>query len=473
MDSEYSGKKATEKIAVIGLGASGEAAVRLALAKGAEVHVSDASNDPAVADRGAGLRDLGARVELGGHALAPLVSADTVVASPGIPPDSPVLSALRARGVRWISEPDFACRFLSSPLIVVTGTNGKTTTAALAAHLLAGAGLTAALGGNVSGAMAAPASALAALEPPPDRIVLELSSFQLAETRRLRPAVGVMTNLASDHLDRYGSLEAYYRDKRRLFELGGDSTTWVLNADDPRVLEMSRDAPGKRLAFSLERPSRPGAWLSGRDFVMDLEGSERQPSGGQSERIAGVDDLQLAGGHNQANALAALLAAAAAGADPGIAAAALSTFAPLPHRLEPVGTIGGVRWINDSKATNVAAARSALAAMKGPLALLLGGQDKGEDFRELVPALRDKARVVLAYGAAAERAAKQIGPAAGGDVEVRVVRGGFEEVVAEGQALARAGETLLLSPACASFDMFANYEVRGDAFRALAGRMSQ
>lgn len=436
------------------------------------------------------MRNMGAGVRVGGHALEPLVAADTVVASPGIAPDSPVLSALRARGVGWVSEPDFASRFLSSPLIVVTGTNGKTTTAALAAHLLSAAGLSAALGGNVSGAVGRPASALAALDPPPDRIVLELSSFQLADSRRLRPAVGVMTNLAADHMDRYESLAAYYRDKRRLFELGGESTTWVLNSDDPQVCEMGRAAPGRRWGFSLERPSRPGAWLSGRDVMIDVGGAAGRPEhassretapasgraagkapgrAGDPERIAGAGDVRLAGRHNQANALAALLAAAAAGADCRVAAAALSSFAPLPHRLEPVGVVGGVRWINDSKATNVAAARCALAAADGPLVLLLGGHEKGEDFGVLAPALRDKARLVLAYGAAGERAAAEIGAAAGG-VDVRVAGGAFEDVVAAAQALAKPGDTLLLSPACASFDMFASYEARGDAFRELARR---
>jgi len=417
---------------------------------------------------------MGAGVELGGHALAPLVAADTVVASPGIPPDSPVLSDLRARGVGWVSEPDFASRFLSSPLIVVTGTNGKTTTAALAAHLLSAAGLSAALGGNVGGAMGPPAASLAALEPPPARIVLELSSFQLAGVRGLRPSVGVMTNLAADHMDRYGSLAAYYRDKRRLFERGDESTTWVLNADDPQVLEMSRGAPGTRLNFSLEGPARPGAWLDGRKLLIDLDGTAHASGeAGGPEQVAEAGDVRPAGRHNQANALAALLAAVAAGADPRAAAAAFSTFPSLPHRLETVGTVGGVRWVNDSKATNMAAVRSALAGTDGDVVLLLGGQDKGEDFRELVPALLNKARVVLAYGAVRDRAAAEIESMAGDGVDVRTAHGTFEDVVAEARALARPGETLLLSPACASFDMFANYEERGDAFRALARRASQ
>ncbi len=472
-----------EKVAVIGLGASGEAAARLALARGAEVHVSDASNDPAVAARGAALRQLGADVRLGGHPLAPLVAANQVVASPGIPPGAPVLAALRARRVDWVSEPEFASRFLQSPLILVTGTNGKTTTSALAAHLLSEAGLRTALGGNVGGGLGAPASALADMAPAPDRIVLELSSYQLAGTRRMRAAVGVMTNLAADHLDRYGSLAAYHADKRRLFDLGGDATTWVLNADDPAALAMSRGAPGKRLFFSTKRPCAPGAWAAGGNVEMDLGGDgppEDGAPGSGAARMARAADLQLIGGHNLANALAALLAAVAAGADPRAAAAALPSFGPLPHRLEPVGVVDGVRWVNDSKATNVAATRSALAGMDGPVVLLLGGEDKGEDFGGLAASLPGTVRAVVAYGAAGARAAEEMRMALGraraakgaAPAGVRVARagGGFEDAVARAHGLASPGDTLLLSPACASFDMFTNYEARGEAFRSLAER---
>ena len=503
-------KENAQSVGVIGLGASGEAAARLALAKGAEVHVSDASADPAVAARAARLRALGADVRLGGHALAPLAAANTVVASPGIPPSAPVLAALRERGVDCVSEPEFASRFLSSPLILVTGTNGKTTTAALTAHLLSEAGFRTALGGNVGGGLAPPASALAGASPVPDWIVLELSSYQLAGARRMRAAVGVMTNLAADHIDRYGSVEAYYADKRRLFELGGDQTAWVLNADDPAVLAMGRDAAGTTLFFSLKGRSAPGAWASGDDLEIDLGGaglpggagglgaaasgrttSAAAPAAARSApgglagaggrcagRVAGGGDLGLAGAHNRANALAALVAAAAAGADPWVAAAALPSFAPLPHRLEPVGVVDGVRWVNDSKATNVTAARHALAAVGGPVVLLVGGEDKGEAFAGLAPRLAETARAVVAYGAAGERAAAEIeqglrAAESPEDVLVRVVRGGFEEAVEQARALARAGDALLLSPACASFDMFPGYEARGDAFRELAARAAR
>ena len=482
-----------EKVAVIGLGASGDAAARLALTIGAKVHVTDASNDDSIAARGAVLRDLGADVRLGGHAVDEIASADTIVVSPGIPPNAPVLAALRARGVGWVSEPEFACRFTQSPLTIVTGTNGKTTTAALCAHLLREAGVDTALGGNIGGGLGPPASTLAAASPAADRIVLEMSSFQLADIRDLTPDVGVMTNLGTDHMDRYGSVEDYHRDKRRLFDAGDENTTWVLNGDDPAVLAMADGVPGTHLTFSLETPAVPGAYVAGDGLVLDMGdgagwgdvgglgdagslrglAADRVPgahSAGGPRRIADTADLRLLGRHNLANALAALLAAAASGAAPGSAARALRSFDPLPHRLEPVGTVDQVLWVNDSKATNVAAAASALRSLEGPLVLLLGGTDKGEDFRGLVPAMSGRMRAVVAYGAAGRRAEAEVVSATGSAFPVRRVDGPFEEVVAAGRALARPGDTLLLAPACSSFDMFENYQVRGDALRALAAR---
>ena len=453
-----------EKVAVIGLGASGDAAARLALLKGAKVHVTDANSETPIAARGAVLRDLGAEVRLGGHDVEKIAAADTVVVSPGIPSGAPVLAALRARGVAWVSEPEFACRFVSSPLTIVTGTNGKTTTAALCAHLLREAGVETALGGNIGGGLGPPASVLAAACPAADRIVLELSSFQLADTRDLTPDVGVMTNLGVDHMDRYATVADYHRDKRRLFEAGDENTTWVVNGDDRAVLAMAEGVPGTHLAFSLKTAPSPGAYLSGGDLVLD-PGDVGVPG---PRRVAAARDVRLLGRHNLANALAALLAAAASGAAAGSARGALRSFAPLPHRLEPVGTFGGVLWVNDSKATNVAAAASALGSVGGPVVLLLGGTDKGEDFRGLVPAMRGRVRSVIAYGAARDRIAAEMAAAAEAGIAVERVAGPFGEAVEASRAAARPGDTVLLAPACSSFDMFTSFRARGDSFRALA-----
>jgi len=444
-------------VAVVGLGASGDAAARLALTKGEHVHVSDHRTDEAVAARGAELRNLGADVRLGEHDLEKIAGAETVVVSPGIPPDSPVLRGLKERGVRWISEPEYAFRFYRSPLIGITGTNGKTTTAAFCAHLLREAGVSVALGGNVGADLGPPAATLAMLDPAPDWIVLELSSFQLADIDTLTLGVGVMTNLGADHLDRYPSLEAYHADKRRLFEAGNPDTVWVLNHDDPATMALAENVPGRRYLFSLQAPVSPGAFLSGSTLTVDL--------GGGSYAAADVADLRLLGRHNVANALAALLAACGTGTPLDLMRPGLSTFEPLPHRLERVRESGAVLWVNDSKATNVAATASALSSLEGPLVLMLGGKDKGESFRGLVPGLLDRVRVVVAYGEAGRRIEEEIEA----DVDVRRVQGPFEDAVATARSLVRPGDTLLLSPACSSYDQFTDYRERGERFRALAG----
>lgn len=467
-----------ERVAILGLGASGLAAARLALAHGGEVYVSDLRTDAAVDAAGARLRALGARVELGRHDVEALAGADLVVVSPGIPPDAPVLRALRSRGVGWVSEPEFAVRFFPGALIAVTGTNGKTTTAALTAHLLREAGFPAALGGNVGGRLAPTASELALLDPAPDPVVLELSSFQLADIDTLSPDIGVVTNLAPDHLDRYPDVATYWADKARLFRNAHSGSRWVLNGDQPEVDALAGDAPGERYRFSLRPLEGPGASLREGVLTLHLEGSP-QP-------LLRTEELSLLGMHNVANALAAATAAALAGAPVEALRRGLASFPPLPHRLEPVGERNGVRWVNDSKATNVAAARSAVLSLvpeplaaspregagpapdspgwEGGLILLVGGKDKGEDPAPLAEILPGRVRVVVCYGAAGPRMARELESAAA----VLRVSGSFDQAVAAGAEVARPGETLLLSPACSSFDQFANYEERGNRFRALA-----
>jgi len=457
-----------KSISILGLGASGVAAARLALAKGGEVYVSDRRAEPSVAARGAGLRNLGARVEVGGHDVERLARSDAVVVSPGIPPDAPVLQALRARGCRWVSEPEFAFRFLAGPLIAVTGTNGKTTTAALTAHLLRTGGLEVGLGGNIGAAFGPAASELALMEPAPNWFVVEISSFQLADIVDFAPSIGVVTNLAPDHLDRYPSVDAYYADKARLFETATSESRWVLNGDDPGVEALAGDAPGTRYRFSAA--GRKGTDAVLRDgHLMVREGLDRGPAVPGEDALAWAhllsqEGLPLLGRHNAANALAASLAACLAGASARELGTGLAGFRPLPHRLEPVGTAGGFRWVNDSKATNVSATVSALESLEGPLVLLLGGKDKGEDLAPLRDAVHEGVRGVVVYGEARRRMAEALA----GVARVTRVDGSFEEAVTAARTLAVPGDLLLLSPAASSFDMFENYEARGRRFAALA-----
>ena len=450
-----------EMVAVVGLAASGRAAAWLALEKGGEVHVSDLRTDTATHARGAELRARGVEVELGKHPVDRIAGAGTVVVSPGIRPDAPVLNELGERGVRWISEPEFAFRFFDGPLIAVTGTNGKTTTAALVAHLLEEDGLDVALGGNIGAAFGPPASELALRERSPAWYVVEMSSFQLGAIDRFKPDIGVMTNLAPDHLDWYPSVESYYADKANLFRNADDDSRWVLNGDDPAVAGLAEGVRGRRFFFSRTSGGRPGAYLEGDMLTLDVSG--------EAEALGHVEDIALLGAHNMENALAAATTARLAGASTESIRRGLATAKALPHRTEKVAEAKGVRWVNDSKATNVAAARSAITSLDGALLVLLGGKDKGEDLSTLVAALSKTDARVLAFGQAGPR----IFQALEGHVPVELLAGGFDEVMDVTAQRAVPGTTVLLSPACSSYDMFESYEERGARFAALAKAISE
>jgi len=277
-------------VAILGLGASGMAAARLALSRGDDVHVSDLQTDAQTRARGADLGALGADVELGSHDVARIGGSDVVVVSPGIPPHAPVLRELRARGVPWISEPELAVRVLDGALIGVTGTNGKTTTALLIHHLLDAAGFDVAVGGNVGGGHAPAASTLALERPSAAWYVLELSSYQLADIDTLSPDIGVVTNLAPDHLDRYDSLEAYWADKARIFDNASDESVWVLNGDQPEVGALAGRARGERYHFTAGPERESAAWIEAGELTLEIDG--------EREVLVSTDEIPLLGRHN-------------------------------------------------------------------------------------------------------------------------------------------------------------------------------
>ena len=442
-------------IGILGLARSGRAAARLALARGDRVFVSDAGGTDALRDVAREIRALGGDVELGGHTPERLAACDLLVVSPGIPPRAAILSDPRVAAVPRISEIELAWRSLSSPVIAVTGTNGKSTTTALTAHLLRASGFDAPAAGNIGTAL----SEIALRTPPPDRIVVECSSYQLADIDTFAPVVGVVTNLSPDHMDRYDSVEAYYADKANLFRNASSDSTWILNAEDDAVLALPGEAEGSRWFFRTDRElaqHESGAWVA-------ADGHIKVRFGGVTHTLARTAELRILGRHNHANAVAAAAAAIAAGADTRSVSSGLRTFAGLEHRLEIVAERDGVLWINDSKATNVASARVALRSMERPTVLLLGGRGKNESFAALKP---DMGRVkhVVAFGESGAEVAAQLGDA----VPVEQVDGAFEAVVARAAAAASRGDVILLSPACASFDMFRDYEDRGRQFKRLA-----
>jgi UDP-N-acetylmuramoylalanine--D-glutamate ligase len=444
-------------VAVVGLGKSGVAAARLLAREGVRVYASDGSDHPYAGAAAEALRGLpGVEVDLGRHDLAKIRSAAGVVVSPGVPPDAPALAAARDAGVEIVSELDLGFRAVAATgggdtrCIAITGTNGKTTTTALVAHLLAAAGLKAAAAGNIGRPLADVALA-------GDRyrwVSVEVSSFQLHDSPHFAPDVGILTNLAPDHLDRYASVDAYYADKRLLFRNAGPAQVWVLNADDPAVLELARGAQGRRALFSLKNPA--DAWYDAGARLLRIGGAA----------LVRREELHLLGDHNVANALAAALAVHEAGVPPGLIGEGLRSFQALPHRLESVREVDGVLWINDSKATNIASTVVAIAAMSRPFVLLLGGRHKGEPYTRLGALLADRARRVIAYGEA--------GPIVEQDLkgQAPLERGTtFDDVVARARRAARPGDAVLLSPACSSYDMFKNYEERGATFRRLVEAM--
>lgn len=444
------------EIAVIGLGRSGRAAALLLRRTGAQVYASDAGCSGALEAGAQELRAAGIAIDIGRHDLRRIAMASLVVASPGVPPTSVPLVAARERGVPIVGEVEIALRLLDrTRVIAITGTNGKTTTTAITGHLLAALGHDAVAAGNIGTAVAE----VALRSPQPAWMALEVSSFQLHDTPSIDPVVGVLTNLSSDHLDRYASVEEYHADKALLFRNAHADSHWVINGEDAAARAMASGVPGRHHVLALDAPTAEAGYDRRSDMLVVL-----------GRAVLPRRELSLLGDHNVANALAALLAVAVA--DPAHRTDAawkrladgLRVFRSLPHRLEIVGERDGVLWINDSKATNVSSTAVAIAGMTRPTILLLGGRHKGEPYDRLSEPIRKVARHVLAYGEAAPVIAADLGSS----VPVEQLGSSFVEVVNRARALTAPGDAVLLSPACSSFDMFENYEHRGAEFRRLA-----
>jgi UDP-N-acetylmuramoylalanine--D-glutamate ligase len=434
------------EVAVVGLGKSGVAATLLLRGRGIPVYASDTGSGPGYDEWARSLRQAGAQVDIGGHDLDRITRAAAVVVAPGVPPNVPALDAARRAGIPIYAEVDIGFVALRKTRCVgITGTNGKTTTTSLIAHVLAAAGYRAETAGNIG----RPLCDVARSDNPPAWLALELSSFQLHDAPHLRPAVGVLTNLAPNHLDRYTSLDEYYGDKAQLFRSADAGSVWVTNADDSAVQEMTRSVPGRHVRFSTQ--SRADAWYDRGRVRLMLGQTEVMPRGA----------LPLLGDHNIANALAATLVASEVGASVDRIAEGLQSFRAIPHRVEPIREVDGVLWINDSKSTNLTSTEVAIAALDRPFVLLLGGRHKGEPYTRLADRLEGRCRAVVAYGEAGPLIVNDLGSS------LRVVPAGtFEQVLTTARQLARPGDAVLLSPACSSYDMFKNYEERGDRFRA-------
>ncbi len=444
---------------VVGLGRSGEAAARFLTAKGATVSATDAKTEAQLGPISANLRSLGLPLHLGGHDPSIFLAQDLIVVSPGVPWDLPALEQARRQGVTVVGEVELAAPYLLGPVIGVTGANGKTTTTALIGHLLSRGGLPVQVGGNL-GQPYPPVTAMIAASAPDKWNVIELSSFQLEAIETFRARIAVALNVTPDHLDRHGTFERYAAAKGRLFATQQSGDFAVLNADDPACTAYATQTPAQPVWFSRTRPVAPGTCVA--------EGWIRFAREGGAVPLVEVAAVPIRGAHNLENTLAATAAAFLAGVEPAAIRRAVPEFRAVEHRLEFVRRVGGVDYYNDSKATNVDATRKALEAFEGNLWVILGGQDKGSDYTTLRDLLRGKARGVLLVGAAAAKIGQQIGGAA----QLREA-GTLASAVSYAARNAGPGDTVLLAPACASFDQFDNYEHRGRVFKQLVAALTE
>jgi UDP-N-acetylmuramoylalanine--D-glutamate ligase len=444
-----------KRVLVVGLARTGVATALFCAARGAVVTATDTRTENEIGEAIAPLRTAGVSLELRGHRENSFLKQDLIVPSPGVPADAPLLKAARTRGVTIWSEVELADRFLRGRLIGITGSNGKTTTTSLIDHILKNAGFSTILAGNIGTPL------IARVEQTSDDsiTVVELSSFQLELVETFRPNISVFLNLTPDHLDRHHTLEAYSRAKARIFENQTEADSAVLNADDLATTPL---APAKPHVYWFSRKQRvaQGAFVRGNEIVFRHDGQE--------ETVLHLKEIPLAGGHNVENVLAAVAAARLAGAEPAATAKGVRSFTGVEHRLEFVAEIGGVRYYNDSKATNVDATLKALDAFPGRILILLGGKDKGSDYTVLQKPLREKSILALLIGAAAEKIEKQI------TGSVAIERAGtIERAVEIASHAARPGDVVLLAPACASFDQFQNYEHRGRVFKDLVHQLER
>jgi UDP-N-acetylmuramoylalanine--D-glutamate ligase len=436
---------------VVGLARSGQAAARLLAQRGESVIGVDLGNP----EGSAGLRDLGVEVVLDTDGIGKLDGVRTVVKSPGVPAEAPVIAAARERGDEVLGELELAWRAIPNRFLAVTGTNGKTTTVELLGHVYRSAGEPVAVAGNVG----TPLASLAGEVDPDATIVCEASSFQLEDTDYFGPECAVFLNLTPDHLDRHADLDAYLAAKLRIFANQGNDDIAIYNADDPAVAGTDLGGCGRRIAFC--RGAAPDCEVALAEGTIFYDG----------EPLLRAEELGLLGEHNVSNAMAAAAAALAMGLDREAVREGLRTFAGVRHRLEPVAEIDGVRFINDSKATNVASTAVALRAFEGGVHVILGGSDRGTPFTPLVDSIVDSCSACYLIGATADRLAIELA----GVVEAGVPLhrcADLEDAVRTAAAAARPGEVVLLSPACPSFDAFSNFEHRGDRFREIVAELA-
>jgi UDP-N-acetylmuramoylalanine--D-glutamate ligase len=436
---------------VVGLARSGQAVARLLAGRGEIVRGVDSGHP----DGAAGLADHGVEVILDADGLDLLDGVQTVVKSPGVPREAAVIAAALERGVDVVGELELAWRAVPNRLVAVTGTNGKTTTVELLGHVFRTAGEPVAVAGNVG----TPLSSLAGDLDPSATVICETSSFQLEDTDAFAPECAVFLNLAPDHLDRHADLDSYLAAKLRIFANQGNDDVAVFNADEPALAGVDLGGCARRAAFC--RGVAPNCEVAVAEGTVFHDG----------EPLLRVEELGLFGDHNVSNAMAAAAAALSMGLGPDAVRGGLRSFTGVPHRLERVAELGGVLFVNDSKATNVASATVGLRAFDGRVHAILGGSEKDEPFAPLIEPIRESCSACYLIGAAAGRLATELASVAEADIPLHRCAD-LEDAVRSAGAEAASGEVVLLSPACASFDAFESFEARGDRFREIVEGLS-
>ncbi len=445
------------KVTVIGAARSGVAVGELLQRRGAAVFVSDSGSPGKLSEELARLRALGIPAETGSHTQR-VLDADLIVLSPGVPSSLPVLREAASRGIRVLSELEVASWFCRGTIVAITGTNGKTTTTTLLGRMLEDARKPCVVAGNIGTAF----SSVVESVDEQTVAVLEVSSFQLDHIERFHPAIAVILNITPDHLDRYDHDFSRYRaSKARVFANQDANDVLIYNADDPETADLVRRPENRHvraLPFSAGGPLTDGAFIEDGRLVTVL--------GPRRDVVVGAREISIRGTHNLYNSMAATLAAQVLGAAVPSIRATLKNFKGVEHRLEFVRELDGVKYINDSKATNVDSVWYALQAFEEPLIVLIGGRDKGNDYSRLTDLVRTRVKAVVAIGESAEK----VSGAFTGVTQV-VGAQSMEEAVRRARTLARPGDIVLLSPACASFDWFRNYEHRGEVFKKLVNEL--
>ncbi len=441
-----------KNVLVVGMAKTGIACARFLHERGARVTVSDAQGPEEGSAACQELAEKGVVLETGGHQLASFLSAELIVVSPGVPLEIAVLQAAQQQGIEIISEIELAYRFLQTPLIAITGTNGKTTTTALIGEMFRSAGKRVFVGGNIG----TPLIDYVAGAREDDFVIAEISSFQLEAVTSFRPCISVMLNITEDHLDRYHCFADYIAAKNRIFMNQGPEDTAILNFDDPRVMALAREVRAQKLFFSTRGEVAAGAFYNS-DLHIRYRGAEARFT---------VRGALLQGIHNIENMLAAASVGLVCGLPEQSIQQSLTGFAGLKHRMEFVDEIGGVAFYNDSKATNVGAVVKSLESLDPPLILIAGGKDKGGSYEPLRALVRSKVKALILLGEARERIYAELGSA----VET-VMTASLEEAVKAAVSRTQQGDTVLFSPACSSFDMFTSYAHRGECFKELVKKL--